>query len=103
MAAGLEIWEESDRDVVIVKNSRHGGPSAPGELVVKFLLVASNGVSWCWLRVASIGVEWWQQMVQFDFESVELERDGTVRGFDSPFSGTDFDVHTVGYLSHASD
>ena len=37
-------------------------------------------------------------MVQVGFESVELERGGTVRGFNRPSFVADFDAHIVGYL-----
>ena len=68
-----ETWGISDRGVVNLKTqsacpSRHGGPSAPGELLERILLVASSGGEWWWgLRVVSTGVEWRLQAVQIDF------------------------------------
>ena len=51
----------------------------------------------CWELVVSNGVEWGLQAVQFEFESVEMERGGTGRRFDRPCSDPDSDGHTVGY------
>ena len=52
------------------------GPIAPGELVERFLLVASNGVEWWWwLRVASIGVKLWTQVVQSETEKDKMVRE----------------------------
>ena len=79
-------------DLVIMKTqwshtSRHGGPSAPGELVESNQLVTSSGVEWLWwLRVASIGVERWIQVVQSETENHEVERENEREEFEDLFA-----------------
>ena len=48
--------------------------------------------------VVSNGVEWRPQAIQFDFESVEMERGETGKRFNRPCSVADSDAHTAGYL-----
>ena len=60
-----KIWGKPDLDAVNVrtkwrKTSCRGSSS---------LLMASNGVERWWPRVASIGVEWWTQVVQRETEN----------------------------------
>ena len=78
-------WEEPDLDVVIVMTqwgytSRLGGPSAPGELVERFLLVSSTGV------------EGWTKLVQSEAENDVMGRErGVWRAPCTPLSALNRD------------
>ena len=81
MATVCKIWAKPSLDVVNVMRqwrctSCLVGPGAPGKLVGRSLLMASFGVKWwSWLRVASMAVERWIQVVQNERENEREEFD----------------------------